>query len=142
MVGRDRSPRRSPSKAEAGRARRSCHSTPNVQHLVKRFCVGRWGCEVVFQPYEKRTSLPGSISKSRTNESAVFGLIISSVNFTKMESSRKMAYLSIDSKSIAINEIRAHSLLGDLVLGHSKRGDRVQNNQVPGNLYPRGLDKE
>src|SRR6266487_3357743 len=113
MVGRDR------------RARRSCHSTPNVQHPVKRFCVGRWGCEVVFQPYEKRTSLPGSISKSRTNESAVFGLMISSVNFTKIESSRKMAYLSIDSKSIAI-----------------KNGDGDQNNEVPGNLYPRGLDKE
>src|SRR6266487_1422169 len=52
--------------------------------------------------YEKRTSLPGSISKSRVKESVVFGLMISSVNFTKTESSRKMAYLSIDSKSIAM----------------------------------------
>src|SRR6266403_5353117 len=52
--------------------------------------------------YEKRTSFPGSISKSRVRESVVFGLMISSVNFTKTESSRKMAYLSIDSKSIAM----------------------------------------
>src|SRR6267143_3668651 len=51
---------------------------------------------------ENRTSLPGSISKSRLSESAVFGLMISSMNFTKMGSSRKMANLSIDSKSIAI----------------------------------------
>jgi len=33
---------------------------------------------------------------------AVFGLITSSMNFTKMGSSRKIAYLSIDSKSMAI----------------------------------------
>src|ERR1043166_6485007 len=50
--------------------------------------------------YENRTSFPGSISKSRVRESAVFGLMISSMNFTKMGSSRKMAYLSIDSKSM------------------------------------------
>src|SRR5213083_1820774 len=35
-------------------------------------------------------------------ESSVFGLMISSVNFTKIGSSRKIAYLSIDSKSMAI----------------------------------------
>jgi len=32
--------------------------------------------------YENRTSFPGSISKSSTIESSVFGLITSSMNFT------------------------------------------------------------
>src|SRR5207253_1445072 len=57
--------------------------------------------------YEKRTSFPGSISKSSTSDSDVFGLIISASNFTKIESSRKMAYLSIDSKSSAIKKGQA-----------------------------------
>src|SRR6266568_8509969 len=52
--------------------------------------------------HENWTSLPGSISKSSARESSVFGLMISSVNFTKIGSSRKMAYLSIDSKSMAM----------------------------------------
>src|ERR1051325_967266 len=52
--------------------------------------------------YENRTSLPGSISKSSESESAVFGLITSSMNFTWIGSSRKISYLSIDSKSIAM----------------------------------------
>jgi hypothetical protein len=38
--------------------------------------AGRFDC------YENRTSFPGSISKSKTKESSVFGLITSSLNFT------------------------------------------------------------
>src|SRR5207253_11405941 len=65
--------------------------------------VGSWAFDVGrFLPYENRTSLPGSISKSRSRESSMFGLITSSMNFTKMESSRKIAYLSIDSKSMTM----------------------------------------
>ena len=48
--------------------------------------------------------MPGSISKSKLSESDVFGLMTSSVNFTKTGSSRKIANLSIDSKSIAMKK--------------------------------------
>ena len=43
--------------------------------------VGRSALDV-FHRYENRTSFPGSISKSSTIESSVFGLITSSMNFT------------------------------------------------------------
>ena len=53
--------------------RRACHLRfANVR--------SRHGCHYEFQ--ENRTSFPGSISKSSTNESSVFGLITSSMNFT------------------------------------------------------------
>ena len=39
----------------------------------------------------------------------MFGLITSSMNFTKMGSSRKMVYLSIDSKSIAMKNGHGNS---------------------------------
>src|ERR1051325_7339179 len=61
--------------------------------------------------YENRTSFPGSISKSRISESAVLGLITSSMNFTWIGSSRKISYLSIDSKSIAIKKGHGNSWL-------------------------------
>ena len=38
--------------------------------------------ELAIRDQENRTSFPGSISKSRLKESDVFGLMISSMNFT------------------------------------------------------------
>ena len=46
----------------------------------------------------------------------MFGLMISSMNFTKMGSSRKMANLSIDSKSIAMKN--GHCSSGSTRLPH------------------------
>src|SRR5262249_33236037 len=65
---------------------------------------------------EKRTSFPGSISKSSTSDSDVFVLIISLSNFTKIGSSRKIAYLSIDSKSSAIK--KGQAILESMRLPH------------------------
>ena len=52
-----------------GSARRGLPALPSASHAL-------------FVPYENRTSLPGSISKSSVSESSVFGLTTSSTNFT------------------------------------------------------------
>ena len=56
-------------------------STSEGSFRLSALDVGRSMFEV-FCSYENRTSFPGSISKSSTIESSVFGLITSSVNFT------------------------------------------------------------
>ena len=57
-----------------------------VRRMNRLFWIQRWMFNVerwtFFDSYENRTSLPGSISKSSTSESSVFGLMTSSANFT------------------------------------------------------------
>src|SRR5207302_1610761 len=86
-------------KPAAGAARKNdCFLHPEISKESRNAGISNnllfFSCFLAFLRdliQEKRTSLPGSISKSRLSASAVFGLMISSMNFTKMGSSRKMA---------------------------------------------------
>src|SRR5262245_13268039 len=67
--------------AMVGRVTR-CASLSEYMHQRAEDCPPFQTGRTLRCSYENRTSLPGSISKSSTNESSVFGLITSSMNFT------------------------------------------------------------
>ena len=56
---------------------------PLCEYVDRRAEMARYRTDRTLRySYENRTSLPGSISKSNTSESCVFGLITSSTYFT------------------------------------------------------------